>query len=181
MTADSFKFVVDQFDITNFSQVLNKDDKRLIDLANICRTFSGMRKCRTDVGSVIVYLTTRGMNQVEVEINNLNMKVDEGEIELLNELNDDIYDVVIRGFGKNSDGKPTETTWLGTLSTFLSMLDDSEVITSPGNNGFYLRSIPETIISNKSSIEYFIFACIKNCDDEFYDIADVAIFGEPKD
>lgn len=191
MVSEAIEFVTDCFDET-FEPLLNKkpEDERIISFKKYINTLSKMRKKRCNTGSVIVTLQVMdSFKYLEQSTLNIVNKIENGEIKIHNNNGDLIADVIIASFGNMDvkvskdkfEKKITTSGWKGSIEEFINIIRNYDIEKNkfPGTNGFYLKSFPEEIIKNKSTVEYIIFGLVVKNDEEFYDTAAVNIVGLP--
>lgn len=182
MVSESVEFVTEYFDNT-FSPVISKSDERISSLKKYCNTLSKMRLKRAGKGSIVATVTVMdSLKYLEPVFHNFIRKLDSGEIKLHDDSGKEVCDIVMASFGKDEDDNPVNCGWKGPVSDFTSVMGEATEAGNkslPGTNGFYLRSVPETVIKNKSAVEYIIFGIIVKYDNECYDTAAISVIGIP--
>jgi len=186
MKNDSVEFVVEYFDET-FSALANKDDARIKYLKRYCNSLFKMRNDR-EKGSVIVNLQVMdSFKYLESNLSNMITRIEKGDIKIFDDNNQSCADVIVASFGKKKDSNGNDVMsssgWKGSIDEFIKLISDTMSEDSeytPGSNNFYLRSLPEKIIKNKSCVEFIIIGIVIKTD-SFYDTAGITLIGLPEE
>lgn len=199
MLSETIEFVNDYFNDT-FHPVINEEgkcvynDPRIQALKKYCNTVTNMRRRRVEKGYVISSVQIMdNLKYTEASLHTLLKRIDSGELKLYDD-GKEICDVVIAFFsdikekesGNSYSWKYKTNGWKGSMSEFMEVMMNVEEKEQgeykPKSKNFYLKSFPETIISEeeKKNVEFFIFGVLVKSDSSEYDNIAITIIGMPK-